>query len=261
MRLNNKIALVTGGASGIWLEIAKLFEKEGAFIYLADINKQALENAQKLIKNSKAIYLNVTDEENWKEVFNIIVKEKWKIDILINNAWVTGFHRDIWAQDPENISLSAWNEVHNINLNGTMLWCKYALQNMKKNGGNIVNLSSRSGIVWVPMASAYASSKAAIRNHTKSVCLYAAKNWYNIRCNSLHPAAIMTPMWEAMLWDEKEKREKELSQDIPMKRFWKPEEVAYSALFLASDESSYINWSELNIDGWILAWTETSPWE
>jgi NAD(P)-dependent dehydrogenase (short-subunit alcohol dehydrogenase family) len=122
-------------------------------------------------------------------------------------------------------------------------------------------MSSRSGIVGIPRATAYASSKAAVRNHTKSVALYTAEMGYNIRCNSIHPAAILTPLWDAVL-GEGEERERSLqshSQDIPLQRFGEPDDVAYAALYLASDESTYITGIELTIDGGILAGAAASP--
>ena len=131
----------------------------------------------------------------------------------------------------------------------------------KDHGCSIINLSSRSGIVGIPAAAPYASSKAAIRNHTKTVALYCAEKNYPIRCNSLHPAAIMTPMWEETLGSgpERAAAQKHVEEGIPLKRFGRPEEVAAAALFLASDESSYMLGSEIVLDGGILAGTAASP--
>lgn len=128
---------------------------------------------------------------------------------------------------------------------------------MKKQGGSIINMSSRSGMVGVPTAAAYASSKAAIRNHTKSVALWCASQNYSIRCNSIHPACIMTPLWESMLKDENEK--KALEETIPLHRFGTPDEVAALALYLATDESAFVTGAEFTIDGGILAGTASSP--
>ena len=125
-----------------------------------------------------------------------------------------------------------------------------------------INISSRSGLVGIPRAAAYASSKAAIRNHTKTVALYCAEEGLNIRCNSIHPAAIYTPMWEPMLGDEPSQSEKNIQalvSDCPMKRFGKCSEVAALAILLASDEAPYINGGELTIDGGILAGSAASP--
>ncbi|MDD5318984.1 MAG: SDR family oxidoreductase, partial [Candidatus Pacebacteria bacterium] len=143
--------------------------------------------------------------------------------------------------------------------------CKYAIKLMKENtdgkGGSIVNMSSRSGIVGVPGAAAYASAKAAVRNHTKSVALYCAQQGYKIRCNSVHPGTIMTALWKNLLGEGQayEENLKKFTQGTPLARFGTPEEVAYAVLYLASDESSYTTGSELVIDGGILAGTETSP--
>lgn len=133
---------------------------------------------------------------------------------------------------------------------------------MKARGtGSIINISSRSGLVGIPGAAAYASSKAAVRNHTKSVALYCAQQGWRIRCNSIHPGAILTPMWEAMLGDgpDREARAAALVADTPLKRFGTVEEVAAVALLLASDEAAYMTGAELNVDGGLLAGTAASP--
>jgi len=169
------------------------------------------------------------------------------------------------AHDPENASLKDWHAVHQVNLDGTFLGCRYAIAAMRANGGNgsIINISSRSGMVGIPAAAAYASSKAAIRNHSKTVALYCAQERLNIRCNSIHPAAVLTPMWEPMLGegDKRAASMKKLVAGIPMHRFGKPCEVAAIAVLLASDEAAYMTGSELTIDGGILAGSSASPGE
>jgi NAD(P)-dependent dehydrogenase (short-subunit alcohol dehydrogenase family) len=144
-------------------------------------------------------------------------------------------------------------------MDGTFLGCKSAIEVMKNKSGSIVNVSSRSGIVGIPGAAAYASSKAAIRNHTKSVALYCAQQKYNIRCNSVHPGAILTPLWEEAWGDNKEAAKKQIEAGIPLGRMGKPEEAAQAILFLASDESSFITGSEIIIDGGILAGSASAP--
>lgn len=182
---------------------------------------------------------------------------------MVNNAGITGLEVSGAVHNPEETSLADWRRVHEINLDGTFLGCKYAIQLMRKSGGgSIINLSSRSGIVGIPGAAAYASSKAAIRNHTKSVALYCAQQGLNIRCNSIHPAAIRTPMWDAMLGDEgpaRDQRVQQMMDTTPMHRFGKVEEVAALAVFLASDEAPFMTGSELTIDGGILAGSAASP--
>jgi NAD(P)-dependent dehydrogenase (short-subunit alcohol dehydrogenase family) len=179
------------------------------------------------------------------------------LHICVNNAGITGFENGYVAHDPEHALLEDWRAVHRTNLDGVFLGCKYAIQSMRKSGGAgaIINISSRSGLVGIPGASAYASSKAAIRNHTKSVALYCAEQGLAIRCNSIHPAAILTPMWEPMLGQgpERESRMRDLVRDCPVKRFGRPEEVAALAVMLASDEATYMTGAELNIDGGLLA--------
>ena len=118
----------------------------------------------------------------------------------VNNAGITGLEAPGQAHDPEHATLADWHAVHRVNLDGTFLGCRYAIRAMKARGeGSIVNVSSRSGLVGIPFAAAYAASKAAVRNHSKSVALYCAARGWRIRCNSIHPAAILTPMWEPML--------------------------------------------------------------
>jgi NAD(P)-dependent dehydrogenase (short-subunit alcohol dehydrogenase family) len=130
-----------------------------------------------------------------------------------------------------------------------------------KGSGSIINISSRSGLVGIPGAAAYASSKAAVRNHSKTVALYCAQQGWQIRCNSIHPAAILTPMWEPMLGegDDRAARMQALVADTPLKRFGMPEEVAAVALMLASDEAGYVTGTEVHIDGGLLAGSAASP--
>jgi NAD(P)-dependent dehydrogenase (short-subunit alcohol dehydrogenase family) len=133
---------------------------------------------------------------------------------------------------------------------------------MRRTGaGSIINISSRSGMVGIPAAAAYASSKAAVRNHTKTVALYCAEQGLAIRCNSIHPAAILTPMWEPMLGDgpDREARMAAFVADTPLRRFGEPEEVAAVAVMLASDEAAYMTGTEITIDGGILAGAAAAP--
>lgn len=255
-RVQGKVALVTGGADGIGKAIATLLVKEGAKVVIADVNEEV---GNKTAAELGGVFhkLDVSSEEAWQQVMEAVKKEFGHLNILVNNAGILGKG----VQDPEHSTLQEWHLLHKINLDSVFLGCKYAIPLMKEKGGSIVNMSSRSGVVGIPTAVGYASSKAAIRNHTKSVAVYCAQQGYQIRANSVHPASIMTAMWKQMLGEGEafEENHKKLAKDIPMKRFGTPEEVAYAVLFLASDESSYITGSELTIDGGILAGTATSP--
>jgi len=261
-RLKNKTALITGAARGIGEATAKLFAQEGAIVIVTDILDR---QGQIVVENigEKAIYhhLDVRHEKDWQTIMDFIKKKYRHLDVLVNNAGVTGLEVSGFAHDPEYLSLDAWQDVHDVNLRGTILGCKYAISLMKKNGGSIINISSRSGIVGIPRASAYASSKAAVRNHTKTVALYCAEENYPIRCNSIHPAAILTPLWDAMFGKGKKRKEMiaQIEKSIPMGKMGEPLDVAYAALYLASEESKYMTGSELHVDGGILAGSAASP--
>lgn len=262
-RLSGKVALITGAAQGIGEAIAKLFAAEGAIIIVTDI--QDAKGAAVLHHLSgKGFYkhLDVRQESQWRALIQQILQEHGRLDILVNNAGITGFQEGFGPQDPEHASLESWKAVHETNTEGVFLGCKHAIAAMKyQNGSSIINISSRSGLVGIPGAAAYASSKAAVRNHTKSVALYCASQGYSIRCNSIHPAAILTPMWEPMLGTgpEREKAIASIVKDIPMQKMGSPDDVARAALFLASDESQYMTGIELNIDGGLLAGAGAPP--
>ena len=262
-RLNGKIALITGAARGIGEAIARAFVREGADVYLTDIETDAGEAlARDLGKRAIFRRLDVREEQDWARVTAEGVSSHGRLDVVVNNAGITGFESRFVVHDPENASLDDWRAVHRTNLDGVFLGCKYAIRAMRPmKTGSIINISSRSGLVGIPGAAAYASSKAAVRNHTKTVALWCAQQGLAIRCNSIHPAAILTPIWEPLLGSgaEREIRMAALVKDTPLHRFGKPEEVAALATLLASDEAPYITGSEMNIDGGLLAGSAATP--
>lgn len=262
-RLHGKVALITGAARGIGQAIAELFADEGAQVIVTDINDELGRAVASAIgEQAQYFHLDVSQEAQWQLLSNNIEKQYGKIDVLVNNAGITGFFESSGPHDPENLDMDSWHTVHKTNLDGVALGCKYGIKLMKSAvAASIVNISSRSGIVGIPAATAYASSKAAVRNHTKSVALYCAEKGYPIRCNSIHPGAILTPMWDAMLGegDQRETAIKKVAADVPLKRMGTSLDVAYGAAYLASDESHYVTGIELNIDGGILAGSSAAP--
>ena len=262
-RLADKVAVVTGAARGIGAAIARSFVAAGAFVYVTDIETAAGQAiAADLGDQARFLPLDVRDEAAWAAVMATVLAQHGRLDVLVNNAGITGFESGAQAHDPEHATLAAWHAVHATNLDGVFLGCKHAIRAMRPQGtGAIINVSSRSGLVGIPAAAAYASSKAAVRNHTKTVALYCAQQGLRIRCNSIHPAAILTPMWEPMLGqgEERVRRMAALVQDTPLKRFGTVEEVAAVALLLAADESAYMTGTEIHIDGGLLAGSAAVP--
>lgn len=261
--LENKIALVTGAGRGIGAAIAEAFAREGAFVFVTDIDLAAADKvALSIGAKAEALPLDVSEPEHWLGAEAVVRDRFGGLDILVNNAGITGFLETPGPHDPEHFDLASWRTVHAVNTDGVALGCKSAIALMKgRDAGSIINLSSRSGVVGIPAAAAYAASKAAILNHTKTVALYCAEQGYPIRCNAILPAAIMTPMWDAML-GEGEAREAAIAgveAGIPLGRFGRAEEVADAAVFLAGSTSSYMTGGDIHLDGGILAGAQARP--
>ena len=261
-RLKGKVALITGAAQGIGKAIAEVFHQQGAMVILSDINDVLGRATAAHLDSTEYVHLDVREENDWASAFEHISDKCQRLDILVNNAGITGYPHTQGPHDPEHLDIDSWRQVHAVNSDGTALGCKYAIQIMKENhGGSIVNISSRAGIVGIPYMTAYAASKAAVRNHTKSVALYCAEKRYGIRCNSIHPGAILTPMWDPMLGDgeQREAMITAIGQQVPLGAMGSAADVAYAAVYLASDESKYVTGIELHIDGGILAGSSATP--
>ncbi len=261
--LDNRIALVTGAGRGIGEAIARALHREGAHVLVTDIDaNSAAKLAAALGERAESLALDVSEEEHWLKAQAHVAARHGGLDILVNNAGITGFLETEGPHDPEHFRLESWRAVHRVNLDGLAMGCRAAIALMKhRKSGSIINLSSRSGVVGIPGAAAYASSKAAVRNHTRTVALYCAQLGYPIRCNALLPAAILTPMWDAMLGDgpQRDAIQAEIASGVPMGRFGTPQEVAEAAVFLASDASSYMTGTGLDLDGGILAGADAAP--
>jgi NAD(P)-dependent dehydrogenase (short-subunit alcohol dehydrogenase family) len=193
--------------------------------------------------------MDVTIEDQWKNVISNIEKDIGSLNILVNNAGIGG------GGDVESTDLESWHLVHSVNLDSVFLGCKFSLPLMRKSGnGSIINISSMSGIVASHNMSAYNSSKAAVRHLSKSIALHCAKSTNLVRCNSIHPVFTRTAMVQSMIDAAPERNiEEKLVQQIPLRKLAEPIDIANAALFLASDESSFITGTELVIDGGLSA--------
>lgn len=235
MRLAGKVALVTGGARGIGRATVELFAREGAKVHVGDLDFPEPYEGEGVVTHA----LDVTDLENWKAVVEALIEQEGRIDILFNNAGTVKSYDGI-----AEISLEDWNRVVEINQTGPFYGMRTVIPHMRRTGGgSIVNTSSIWGKVGAAGVSAYTASKAAVSHMSKNAALTYVGD--NIRVNSLHPGIIETPMIAA--------QDSGITDAIvaitPMKRLGRPEEIAYGALFLASDESSYMTGTELVIDG------------
>ncbi len=250
-RLEGKTALVTGAASGIGLQTSIRLAEEGARVMMTDINlEEGLQKAEKLGANAAFLKLDITEEEEWISVLDETVKRFDRLDILVNSAGM------VLIADVEQITLEDWRKVHAVNLDGTFLGCKHGVRVMKEFGaGSIINLSSVSGMIGGFNLAAYNSSKGAVRMLTKSVALHCARAGYGIRCNSIHPTFIETPMLESMIRDspDPEKARQTLVRQVPLRRIGKPDDVANMIVYLASDESTFVTGTEMVIDGGVIA--------
>ena len=250
-RLEGKTALVTGAASGIGLQTSIRLAEEGALVMMTDINlEEGLQQAEKLGANATFLKLDITEEEEWISVLDETVKRFGRLDILVNSAGM------VLIADVEQITLEDWRKVHAVNLDGTFLGCKHGVRVMKEFGaGSIINLSSVSGMIGGFNLAAYNSSKGAVRMLTKSVALHCARAGYGIRCNSIHPTFIETPMLESMIRDspDPEKARQTLVRQVPLRRIGKPDDVANMIVYLASDESTFVTGTEMVIDGGVIA--------
>lgn len=254
-KLKNKVALVTGSASGIGKATAELFKKEGANLILLDFDKKV----RKVAKDLSCDYfiIDVSIEESWIIINKFILEKYNRLDVLVNNAGTNGYKfREL---TPEDMHYDVWKQINDINVGSVFLGCKHAIHIMKQNFDwcCIVNVSSRSAFVGVPDIAAYAASKASSLNYTKSVALYCAREGYKIRCNYVAPAAIYTNMWKEKL--KSKKAIKDFSKNIPLQRMGKADEVAKAILYLSCSDSSFCTGTGIIVDGGILSQSSAEP--
>ena len=245
MRLENKVALISGGARGMGAVEARLFAGEGAKVVIGDVLEDEGRQTEAAVNEAGGecvfVRLDVTSEEDWAQAIATAVGRFGKLDILVNNAGVSS------TGGIEDLTVENWDRTLNINTKGVFLGTKAAIPEMRKaGGGSIVNISSGAGIAPSPGTSgAYAASKGAVRIFSKSTAVQYARE--NIRCNSVHPGPIETPMLRAARSETAQLDD--MVERVPLGRIGRPEEIAFGVLYLASDESSFVTGSELVIDG------------
>lgn len=252
MRLSNKVILITGGASGIGKETACMCIKEGAMVVIGDIDARCKDVANDLGNRCFFTYLDISSEQSWQDFFAFTIDQCAKVDVLINNAAISGLSEGFGPQNPEELAQEDVRKINAVNIEGVVLGCRFAIAHMKKRGGVLVNIASRCGLVGTPLDAAYAMSKAAVINYTKTVALYCAQKKYDIRCNAISPAAIDAPSFALVTKGDEQEKEK-IAQNIPLGRLGKPEDVAYAIVYLASEESSFVTGTNLIVDGGVLA--------
>ena len=248
MRLEGKVALITGGARGQGAAEAMLFAREGAKVVIADVlDREGMAVAAEIAElGGEALYvhLDVSSETDWRQAVDTVVSSYGKLDVLVNNA-------AIWrGGNVADTSSEQWDQVLAINSKGAFLGTKLAIPQMRNaGGGSIVNISSTAGLVGSRTSTAYSASKGAVRLLTKSTAVqYGAEG---IRANSIHPGPIDTAMGD-QVWPDAESREETIERTV-LKRLGTPDDIANGALFLASDESSFMTGTELVIDGGLTA--------
>lgn len=245
-RFDGKVALVTGAASGIGKATARLLAAEGAWVAVADINQaDGQASAEALGPSGFFVHLDVTKEASWQDALAAVEARFGGLNVLVNAAGISP------GDTIEDASLEHWHHVHAICLDGVFLGCKHGIPLIDRSGGGaIVNISSVAGLLGVPNLASYSSAKAGVRNLTKSIAMHCTKKGYNIRCNSIHPGPIDTPILKQThggVIEERHMRAREKA--VPMHRIGQPEEVAKPILFLTSDDASFITGTELVVDG------------
>lgn len=245
MRVQNKVVIVTGGASGLGAADARLLASHGAKVVLTDINEAAgTAIAQEI--DAKFVRQDVSDESGWARLVSDVVRDYGRLDGLVNNAGIA------IAANIENTTTEAWRRTLAIHLDATFFGCKHAIAAMKESGGgSIVNMSSSAALIGIPDFLAYSAAKGGIRAMTKSIAIHCRTQKYGIRCNSVHPGSISTPMVHAALETLSGLKLMEQPDPEAMRRqlgIGEPSDVAYMVLYLISDESKHVNGTEMVVD-------------
>jgi 3(or 17)beta-hydroxysteroid dehydrogenase len=242
-RLKGKIAVITGAASGVGKADALLFAAEGARVVLTDLNEEAGRAVAAQIGDAaRFVRHDIASEAGWNDVFGAAQQHFGTPDVLVNNAAI------LLLGNIEEASLEQWQRVMRVNAEGYFLGCQAAVRAMKDKGGAIVNMSSVAALGGLGAFCAYSASKGAVTAMTRSIAAYCKQQGYKIRCNTVHPDGILTPMTEPFFGSAEAGRAQLTETIDPRSRMCLPEDIARLVLFLASDESRFISGSEYRID-------------
>ena len=253
-RLENKVAVVTGGANGIGKAVCKRFVEEGAKVIVADLKEDSGHALVSEIGEGASFYkLDVRNQVEWKTLASQVNEIHGKLDILINNAGILSTSN---YQSIEHVDMDQWRAVQAINVEGVFLGCQTAVLVMRESGGSIINMSSVAGLIASPGIVAYGASKGAVRQLTKSIAIDCARKGYKIRCNSVHPGFIDTELGRDSMnlgGGDHEQNYKNRIALTPMGEPGAPLDIANAVLFLASSEAKHITGAELVVDGGLTA--------
>jgi len=243
-RVEGKVALVTGAASGMGRADAQLLAAEGARVVVADMNEaDGSAVAQAIGERAVFMRLDVTDEDNWKAVIAATLEKFGRLDILVNNAGIIALGNIV------DTTLESWRKVNAVNSDGVFLGCKHAIPAMAKSGGgSIVNMSSVAAIHGQSFVAAYTASKGAVRALTKNIAMYCKEQKNGIRCNSIHPDGVKTPMVVKVAMGKDVATQADIDAVGKFGNMCEPEDIANLVLYLASDESRFVNGAEMLID-------------
>ena len=243
-RVAGKVAIVTGAASGMGQADAILLAAQGATVVLADLNESAGQAVVKEIgKDAIFMRLDVSDEENWKQVIAATLESFGRLDILVNNAGIIALGSIV------DTTLESWRLINSVNSDGVFLGCKHAIPAMTASGGGaIINMSSVAAIHGQSFVAAYTASKGAVRALTKNIAMYCKEQKNGIRCNSIHPDGVKTPMVVKVATGKETATQADIDAFSAFGNMCDPEDIANLVLFLASEESRFINGAEMLID-------------
>jgi 3(or 17)beta-hydroxysteroid dehydrogenase len=243
-RVAGKVAIITGAASGMGKADARLLAREGASVVVADLNTEDGQAVADGIGDQAIfLHLDVTDEDNWKSVIAATVEKFGRLDILVNNAGMIALGTIV------DTELESWRMINAVNSDGVFLGCKHAIPAMAESGGgSIINMSSVAAIHGQSFVAAYTASKGAVRSLTKNIAMFCKEQKNGIRCNSVHPDGVKTPMVVKVATGKDTATQEDIEEIGKFGNMCEPEDVANLVLYLASDESSFVNGAEMLID-------------